>query len=233
MVRHVLIRYGFHTGQVMVCLVVNGTKLPHSQELVERLRRIEGMTSILLNVNRERTNVILGSQVRLLWGQEYITDTIGGIQYQISPLSFFQVNPVQTEKLYGKALEFAGLTGGETVWDLYCGIGTISLFLARKAGKVYGVEIVPEAIADAEKNAEINGIENVEFFVGRAEDVLPEKYEKEGIRADVIVVDPPRKGCEESVLDTMVKNGPRADRVCELRFGDAGEGSEVSAGERI
>ena len=208
LVRHVLIRYGFHTGQVMVCLVVNGTKLPHSQELVERLRRIEGMTSILLNVNRERTNVILGSQVRLLWGQEYITDTIGGIQYQISPLSFFQVNPVQTEKLYGKALEFAGLTGGETVWDLYCGIGTISLFLARKAGKVYGVEIVPEAIADAGKNAEINGIENVEFFVGRAEDVLPEKYEKEGIRADVIVVDPPRKGCEESVLDTMVKMGP-------------------------
>src|SRR5699024_364331 len=178
----ILIRYGFHTGQVMVCLVVNGTKLPHSQELVERRRRIEGMTSILLNVNRERTNVILGSQVRLLWGQEYITDTIGGIRYQISPLSFFQVNPVQTEKLYGKALEFAGLTGGETVWDLYCGIGTISLFLARKAGKVYGVEIVPEAIADAGKNAEINGIENVEFFVGRAEDVLPEKYEKEGIR---------------------------------------------------
>lgn len=208
LVRHVLIRYGFHTGQVMVCLVVNGKKLPHSQELVDRLCRIEGMSSILLNVNCQKTNVILGKEVRLLWGKEYITDTIGGICYQISPLSFFQVNPVQTEKLYGKALEFAGLTGGETVWDLYCGIGTISLFLAQKAGKVYGVEIVPEAIADARKNAALNGIDNAEFFVGRAEDVLPEKYEKEGIHADVIVVDPPRKGCKESVLDTMVKMEP-------------------------
>ena len=208
LVRHVLIRYGFRTGEVMVCLVVNGTKIPRQEELVRRLAQIEGMTSITLNVNRERTNVILGKEIRVLWGQGYITDFIGEIRYQISPLSFFQVNPVQTEKLYGKALEFAGLTGNETVWDLYCGIGTISLFLAQKAGKVYGVEIVPDAIADARKNAEINGIGNAEFFVGRAEDVLPEKYAREGIHADVIVVDPPRKGCEESVLDTMVKMGP-------------------------
>ena len=208
LVRHVLIRYGFRTGEVMVCLVVNGTKIPRQEELVRRLAQIEGMTSITLNVNRERTNVILGKEIRVLWGRGYITDFIGEIRYQISPLSFFQVNPVQTEKLYGKALEFAGLIGNETVWDLYCGIGTISLFLAQKAGKVYGVEIVPDAIADARKNAEINGIGNAEFFVGRAEDVLPEKYAREGIHADVIVVDPPRKGCEESVLDTMVKMGP-------------------------
>lgn len=138
----------------------------------------------------------------------YITDDIGDVSYQISPLSFYQVNPVQTERLYGKALEYAGLNGNETVWDLYCGIGTISLFLARKAKQVYGVEIVPAAIEDARRNAALNGIENAEFFVGRAEDVLPEKYEKEGIYADVIVVDPPRKGCEESVLDTMVKMQP-------------------------
>ena len=203
-----LIRSGFATGEIMVCLVVNGTKIPRQEELVRRLAQIEGMTSITLNVNRERTNVILGKEIRVLWGRGYITDFIGEIRYQISPLSFFQVNPVQTEKLYGKALEFAGLTGNETVWDLYCGIGTISLFLAQKAGKVYGVEIVPDAIADARKNAEINGIGNAEFFVGRAEDVLPEKYAREGIHADVIVVDPPRKGCEESVLDTMVKMGP-------------------------
>ena len=209
LVRHVLIRYGFHSKEIMVCLVVNGNRLPASEHLVEELRKIPGMTSITMNVNRERTNVILGREVKLLWGQTYITDTIGNIKYQISPLSFYQVNPVQTEKLYGKALEFADLSGGETVWDLYCGIGTISLFLAQKAKKVYGVEIVPAAIEDARRNAALNGIKNAEFYVGKAEEVLPEKYEKEGIYADVIVVDPPRKGCEESVLHTMVKMQPK------------------------
>ena len=209
LVRHVLIRYGFHSKEIMVCLVVNGNRLPASEHLVEELRKIPGMTSITMNVNRERTNVILGREVKLLWGQTYITDTIGNIKYQISPLSFYQVNPVQTEKLYGKALEFAGLSGGETVWDLYCGIGTISLFLAQKAKQVYGVEIVPAAIEDARRNAALNGIKNAEFYVGKAEEVLPEKYEKEGIYADVIVVDPPRKGCEESVLETMVKMQPK------------------------
>lgn len=208
LVRHVLIRYGFRSKEIMVCLVVNGNRIPRSDKLVEELVKIPGMTSITLNVNRERTNVILGNEVKLLWGQMYITDDIGDVSYQISPLSFYQVNPVQTERLYGKALEYAGLNGNETVWDLYCGIGTISLFLARKAKQVYGVEIVPAAIEDARRNAALNGIENAEFFVGRAEDVLPEKYEKEGIYADVIVVDPPRKGCEESVLDTMVKMQP-------------------------
>lgn len=209
LVRHILIRYGFQSKEIMVCLVINGTSLPAVNKLVSSLRTIEGMTSISLNVNREKTNVILGQEVKVLWGQGYITDTIGNVAYQISPLSFYQVNPIQTEKLYGKALEFAGLEGNETVWDLYCGIGTISLFLAQKAKKVYGVEIVPAAIEDARRNAKLNGITNAEFFVGKAEEVLPEKYKNEGIYADVIVVDPPRKGCEESVLDTMVKMQPR------------------------
>ena len=167
------------------------------------------MTSISVNINREQTNVILGNQVINLYGPGYITDYIGGVKYRISPLSFYQVNPVQTEKLYSTALEYAGLTGGETVWDLYCGIGTISLFLAQKAKKVYGVEIVPQAIDDARENARINGMENVEFFVGKAEEVLPREYEKNQVYADVIVVDPPRKGCDEVCLDTIVKMGPK------------------------
>ncbi len=196
-------------GQIMVCIVINGTSLPKSDCLVRALRAIPGMTSITLNINRERTNVIMGRQLKLLWGKEYIEDTIGDIRFRISPLSFYQVNPRQTEKLYAKALEYAELTGQETVWDLYCGIGTISLFLAQKARTVYGVEIVPDAIRDARQNAEMNGITNAEFFVGKAEEVLPEKYEKEGIHADVIIVDPPRKGCEQSVLDTMLKIAPK------------------------
>lgn len=215
LVRHVLIRKGFKTGEIMVCLVLNGTKLPAAEKLVSSLCEIEGMTSITFSVNQENTNVIMGNEIHLLWGQAYITDYIGNVKYQISPLSFYQVNPVQTEVLYGQALEYAGLTGQETVWDVYCGIGTISLFLAQKAGKVYGVEVVPQAIEDARRNAEINGIENAEFFVGRAEEVLPAYYENyrkehggECARADVIVVDPPRKGCEESVLRTMVEMRP-------------------------
>jgi len=209
LIRHILIRYGFATKEIMVCLVVNGDRIPKSEELIESLLKVDGMTSICLNVNKERSNVILGKEVKVLWGQGYITDQIRGIFYQISPLSFYQVNPVQTEKLYGLALEYAGLTGAETVWDLYCGIGTISLFMAQKAKQVYGVEIVPEAIADARRNAQINGIENVAFFVGKAEEVLPAKYEAEGIYADVIVVDPPRKGCDETLLETMVQMNPK------------------------
>ena len=208
LVRHVLIRCGYQTGEIMVCLIVNGRKLPAAEKLTDSLREIPGMTSISLNVNTKRNNVILGEEVINLWGQAFITDAIGEVKYQISPLSFYQVNPIQTEKLYDTALEFAGLTGKETVWDLYCGIGTISLFLAKKAKQVYGVEIVPPAIADARKNAALNGIENAEFYVGKAEEVLPEKYEQEGISADVIVVDPPRKGCDEAVLQTMLKMKP-------------------------
>ena len=214
LVRHVLIRYGFTTKEIMVCLVINGDNFPKSEKLADKLVQIEGMTSITYSVNKENTNVIMGKEIGVLWGQGYITDYIGDVKYQISPLSFFQVNPVQTEKLYGLALEYAGLKGNETVWDLYCGIGTISLFLAQKVKKVYGVEIVPQAIDDARNNAKINGIENAEFFVGKAEEVLPEyyaRYEKEHgekAYADVIVVDPPRKGCDETLLDTMVEMKP-------------------------
>lgn len=208
LVRHVLIRYGFKTKEIMVCLVINGDNLPHSEKLVDKLTKIEGMTSITYSMNRENTNVIMGKEIRVLWGEDFITDYIGNVKYQISPLSFYQVNPVQTEKLYGLALEYAELKGEETVWDLYCGIGTISLFLAQKAKNVCGVEIVPQAIDDARNNAKINHIENVEFFVGKAEEVLPEQYAKNQVYADVIVVDPPRKGCDETLLNTMVEMKP-------------------------
>ena len=211
LVRHILVRCGFHTGQVMVCLVINGTRLPHDKELVSRLQKnVPGLVSVSLNINREKTNVILGRELVNLYGSGYLEDMIGDVRFRISPLSFFQVNPVQTEKLYGKALEFAGLTGDEIVWDLYCGIGTISLFLAQKAKQVYGVEIIPAAVENAKENAVLNRMENAEFFVGKAEEVLPEKYRQSGgkMAADVIVVDPPRKGCDEALLETMVKMGP-------------------------
>ena len=215
LVRHVLIRYGFKTDEIMVCLVINGEKLPHAEKLVDKLCEISGMTSITISVNKAKTNVIMGNEIKLLWGQTYITDYIGNVKYQISPLSFYQVNPVQTEKLYGLVLDYADLNGNETVWDLYCGIGTISLFLAQNAKQVYGVEIVPQAIDDARNNAKINDITNAEFYVGKAEEVLPEYYREyqeshggETTHADVIVVDPPRKGCEESLLQTIVDMQP-------------------------
>ena len=208
LVRHVLIRCGFTSKEKMVCLIINGKSLPHSEKLVEALRKIDGMTSISINCNTGRTNVILGRKTVVLWGQEYITDKIGDISYQISPLSFYQVNPRQTQKLYAKALEYADLHGEETVWDLYCGIGTISLFLAQRAKFVRGVEIVPAAIENAKENAKLNGLENTEFFVGKAEEVLPREYKKNGVYADVIVVDPPRKGCDETLLETMIEMNP-------------------------
>ncbi len=228
LMRHVLIRYGFTSKELMVCLVINRETLPQEKKLVDALCKIEGMTSISVNINRKNTNVILGEETRTVWGSDYITDQIHlrdcdhdfaltdtAIAYHISPQSFYQVNPVQTEKLYSLALSYAGLTGRETVWDLYCGIGTISLFLAQKAGKVYGVEIVPQAIEDARSNAALNGITNASFFVGKAEEVLPEFYEKESrkpdadmLHPDVIVVDPPRKGCDEKCLETMLRMKP-------------------------
>ena len=221
-VRHILIRNGYHTDQIMVCLVINAESIKNGDDLVKRLKDIDGMTSIMININRNKTNVILGDTCKTLWGKSYIEDYICDIRYQISPLSFYQVNPKQTEKLYSKALEYAGLTGNETVWDLYCGIGTISLFMAAKARKVYGVEIVPQAIEDAKNNARLNNIDNAEFFVGKAEEVVPAFYEelsrkaangdeeaKRGIHPDVVVVDPPRKGCEETLLETVVKMSPK------------------------
>lgn len=210
LVRHVLIRTGYHTGEIMVCLVVNGDSLPKEEMLIEKLCRISSVVSIMLNVNKEKTNVILGAKLRILWGKDRITDKIGDVKFSISPLSFFQVNPIQTEILYGKVLEYVGDNLEEAVvWDLYCGIGTISLFLAQKAKKVYGVEIVPQAIEDARENAAANNMDNVEFFVGKAEELVPQKYASEGIEADVIVVDPPRKGCNEALLETIVKVAPK------------------------
>ena len=229
LLRHVLIRKGFASEQLMVCLIINGEQLPHEERLVEKLREIPGMHSISVNVNKEKTNRILGDRVRLLWGEMCISDTIfrvkesecgvfektaQSVTFAISLKSFYQVNPVQTEKLYSLALEYAGLTGQEVVWDLYCGIGTISLFLAQAAKHVYGVEIVPEAIADARENAKNNQMDNATFYVGKAEEVLPQwvnehkKDGDEGLHPDVIVVDPPRKGCDEKCLETMVTMAP-------------------------
>lgn len=209
LVRHLLIRYGFRTGELLVCLILNGKSFPHIEELAETLSRLPGMASIMLNINKQRGNTILGEQTVLVWGKPYITDYIQDLQFRISPQSFFQVNPHQTEKMYAKALEYANLTGEETVWDLYCGIGTISLFLARAAKKVCGVEIVLQAVKDAKKNAELNGVKNVEFFAGKAEEILPAKCQGGQVHADVIVVDPPRKGCDKKLLDTVVSMGPQ------------------------
>ncbi|MCR5215581.1 MAG: 23S rRNA (uracil(1939)-C(5))-methyltransferase RlmD [Lachnospiraceae bacterium] len=220
LIRHILIRKGFYTGEVMVCLVINGSisELLHVEELEKHLQKVEGMTSLCASVNTKKTNAIMGDSYDVLWGKGFIEDYIGDIRYRISPLSFFQVNPLQTRKLYGKALEYAGLTGKEEVWDLYCGTGTITLFVARAARKVHGVEIIPQAIENARENAAMNQITNAEFFVGKSEEILPAFYAEEKERlggraphADVIIVDPPRKGCEESLLSCMMKMEP--DRI--------------------
>ena len=227
LLRHVLIREGFTSGEIMVCLIVNAKSLPEEEQLCETLiKEVPAIASICLNVNLKDTNVIMGDETRVLWGKETIEDELDKVKFKISARSFYQINSVQTERLYKKALDYASLSGKESVWDLYCGIGTISLFLARKAGKVYGVEIIPEAIADAKENAKLNGITNAEFFVGKAEEVLPEFYEKQKkeseaeklldsdkdsqsmLHPDVIVVDPPRKGCDEKCLETMLKMEP-------------------------
>ena len=226
LVRHLLIRKGFASGEIMVCVVINGDKLPAEDVLVSLMSETKGVVSLSVSINKENTNVIMGKKIRTIWGRDTIKDTIrilneddfsetgDSVEFAISPLSFYQVNPVQTEKLYSLALSYAGLTGKETVWDLYCGIGTISLFLAKRAKKVYGVEIVEDAIRDAKENAVNNGIDNAEFFVGKAEEVLPDFYEKEKVAgrsatADVIVVDPPRKGCDAMCLETILKMQPK------------------------
>ena len=261
LIRHILIRTGFASREIMVCLVINGKKLPAEEKLIEKLLQIDfakqealdkRIVSISVSINTEQTNVIMGKEIRTLWGKDSIEDSIRilevvqetaheagktndqgvdfvftgeAVTFRISPLSFYQVNPRQTEKLYSLALEYAGLTGEETVWDLYCGIGTISLFMAKRAKQVYGVEVIPQAIEDARENARLNGITNAEFYVGKAEEVLPEFYEKAAelqddngdrredsrgkLHPDVIVVDPPRKGCDEKCLDTMLKMQPK------------------------
>ncbi|MBS4220558.1 23S rRNA (uracil(1939)-C(5))-methyltransferase RlmD [Bacillus sp. FJAT-49711] len=207
--RHVMARTGKKTGEMMIVLITRTIDLPNRKQIVEEIvKAIPGVKSIVQNVNTKRTNVIFGDQTTVLWGEEVIYDYIGDIKFAISARSFYQVNPDQTKVLYDKALEYANLSGEETVIDAYCGIGTISLFLAQKAKKVYGVEIVPEAIEDAKRNAELNGIANVEFAVGEAETVIPDWY-KQGIQADVLVVDPPRKGCDQALLDTVINMKPK------------------------
>ena len=209
--RHLVTKVGFTTNEVMVVLVANGTNLPHLNELASVLKEnILGFKTLVLNVNKAKTNVILGKENKVIYGNGKINDYIGDLVFEISPLSFFQVNPVQTEVLYNKALEYAELKENDTVFDIYCGIGSISLFLAQKATKVYGIEIVEDAIKDAKINAKLNNLNNVEFYVGKAEEVVPKMY-SEGNTANVVVVDPPRKGCDEKVLDTIVSMKP--DRV--------------------
>lgn len=211
LLRHLVTKVGFTTGEVMIVLVANGKKLPYLKELASVLKEnIPGFKTLVVNVNTQKTNVILGKENIVAYGDGMIRDYIGELVFEISPLSFFQVNPLQTEVLYNKALEYANLGENDTVFDIYCGIGTISLFLDQKAKKVYGIEIVEDAIKDAKRNAKINNMDNVEFYVGKAEEVVPKMY-KEGKRANVVVVDPPRKGCDEKVLDTIVSMEP--DRV--------------------
>ncbi|WP_124041419.1 23S rRNA (uracil(1939)-C(5))-methyltransferase RlmD [Clostridium perfringens] len=202
-VRHIMIRRGFTTNEVMVVLVTNGENIPHKEEFVDLMvKNIPGIKSVIQNINSKKTNVILGLESKTLWGEDTISDYIGDFRFNISPLSFFQVNPTQTEVLYGKALEYANLTGNEEVFDAYCGTGTITLFLSQKAKKVYGVEIIPQAIDNAWINAKENKVENVEFFVGESEVVIPDLINK-GVKTDVVVVDPPRKGCDKKLLDAI------------------------------
>ena len=227
LLRHIFLRKGFSTGEILLCLVLNGKSLPHGKELWERLQdlslsvekgeQVQGrIVGLCVNINEGSGNAILGRETRCLYGKDSIEDKIGELSFSISVPSFYQVNPAQTEKIYGKALEYAALTGEETVWDCYCGIGTISLFLAQKAKQVYGLEIVPEAIENAKKNAEKNGLQNAEFFVGAAEEVLPKWVEEQkregkdvGNLVDVVSLDPPRKGCDETCLSAVLELSPK------------------------
>lgn len=207
--RHVMIRKGSKTGQVMVVLVTNGKSLPYKEEFISIVtKKIKGIVSVIQNINSEKTNVILGETCITLWGKDTITDYIGEFKFEVSPLSFFQVNSVQTEVLYDKVLEYANLSDGEVVLDAYCGTGTISLFLSQKAKKVYGVEIVPQAIENAKINAKVNNVENTEFLVGEAEVIIPELI-NDGVIADLVVVDPPRKGCDKTLLEAISHMGPK------------------------
>ncbi|MBT2572532.1 23S rRNA (uracil(1939)-C(5))-methyltransferase RlmD [Bacillus sp. ISL-51] len=207
--RHIMVRYGVVTGEMMIVFITRTNDFPHKAKIIEDITaKFPHVKSIVQNINPKKTNVIFGDETNVIWGEEYIYDLIGDVKFAISARSFYQVNPEQTKVLYDKALEYAELQGEETVIDAYCGIGTISLFLAKQAKKVYGVEIVPEAIEDAKRNAELNGITNAEFAVGEAETVIPKWYE-EGITADTLVVDPPRKGCDEALLRTIVEMKPK------------------------
>ena len=205
--RHIMIRRGFTTNEVMVVIVTNGRKLSHADEFIKAItENIDGVKSIIQNINSNKTNVILGQENITLWGEDTISDYIGEFKFNISPESFFQVNPVQTEVLYGKALEYANLAGEETVIDAYCGTGTITLFLSKSAKKVYGVEVIDKAIENAKENAQVNNVDNVEFIVGESEIAIPELI-NDGVRADVITLDPPRKGCDVRLLNAITSIG--------------------------
>lgn len=205
LIRHIVTRVGVVTGEIMVCIVINGKKLPKSDVLVDMLKDNVDVSTVVLSHNNQKTNVILGDKISVLYGKGFINDYIGDFKFEISPLSFFQVNPVQTKVLYQTALDFAELTGNETVIDAYCGIGTISLFISQKAKKVIGVEIVPQAIDDAKRNAKINGVSNAEFIVGKAEEIIPDLCQNQNLSADVIFLDPPRKGCDSKLLDMILQ----------------------------
>ena len=204
LLRHLVVRSSVVTNEVMIVLVTNGKSIPNQQELIDRLSSIDGVKSIYQNINTNKGNRILGNKNKLLYGNKKIVTKLGDLKFKLSPLSFFQINNLQTQKLYSKVLEYADLTGSERVFDLYCGLGSISLFLAKEAKSVIGIEIVKEAIKDARKNAKLNNIENAKFYDGRAKDIITKLYSK-GKKADVVVLDPPRKGCDKVVLETLVK----------------------------
>lgn len=208
LLRHIVIRKAFKTDEIMVVLVTLDKKIPAVDKLIEKLNsEMSSVKSIVQNINSKDTNLVMGEKCITLYGQDYISDYIGQYKFNISPLSFFQVNPMQTEVLYNKALEYADLNGNEVVFDAYCGTGTITLFLSQKAKKVYGVEIIPQAIENAKENAKANNITNSEFFVGKSEEIIP-RLIQDGIRPEVIVVDPPRKGCDVKLLDSIGKAKP-------------------------
>lgn len=209
-IRHIVIRIGKKTNQVMITLVTNTEKIEKENELVEYITsKYEQVKTIIKNINRKNTNVILGMENKILYGEGFIFDYLGEFKFKISPMSFYQVNRTQTEKLYSKAVEYAELTGKETVFDLYCGIGTIGIFASKKVKKLYGIETVPQAIKDAKENAKINNIENAEFFVGDVEKTLPEFIKERNIKPDVVFVDPPRKGCDKTALETLMQIKPK------------------------
>jgi 23S rRNA (uracil1939-C5)-methyltransferase len=232
--RHIMVRYGAVTGEMMVVFITRTNDFPHKAKIVEEITAaFPHVKSIVQNINPKKTNVIFGDETTSSGEKNTFTTLIGGIKFAISARSFYQVNPEQTKVLYDKALEYAELNGEETVIDAYCGIGTISLFLAKQAKKVYGVEIVPEAIEDAKRNAELNGIENAEFEVGEAETVVIPKWYEEGIAADTLVVDPPRKGCDEALLRTIVGDEAEAGCVCVLQSGNPGARFAGAGGWRV
>lgn len=208
LVRHIYIRKAFKTGQLMVCLVVNGNSLPYADELCDDLIKLDNIKSIVINENTEKTNVILGKNCTTIWGEDYIEDELCGVKIRLSPLSFYQVNHDCAELLYEKAAEYVGAEGSETVLDLYCGAGAIGLSMAQKVKRVIGVEIIPEAILDAKENAKRNGIENCEFYCGDAKDAVKMLRDK-CITPDAVILDPPRKGCDKQVLECVAEMNPK------------------------